>query len=89
MSEPKDFYRQHTFENKGPNNKEVKAYLRGNGIFLPHPEGSEPLQSGDIARFFAQQRMARFPDQAKQAGEIAQRNAMKAHLKEKDARAKR
>jgi hypothetical protein len=84
-----DYYRVHTYEKRGPSARERKNYLHSISIVLPHPQGEQPLGADQIAKFFVEQRMARFPDQAKQAMELARKKVMARHNREKAGRAKR
>lgn len=88
-----NFYRTHTFEKRGPNARERKAYLHSIAIVLPHPKGSPPLEADYIARYFVEQRAARFPEQAKQererAAAQATARARARHAREQEGRAKR
>jgi hypothetical protein len=52
-----DFYRLHTFANKGPNRREVRDYHRFKlGVFLPHGSRKLPLTTDQIDRAFAKAR---------------------------------
>jgi hypothetical protein len=64
--------------------QERKARERASWIVLPHPQGSAPLDADQIDRYFKEQRAARFPEQAKQAQELAKQKAMRAHQRDLD-----
>lgn len=58
----KDFYRLHTFANKGPNRRETRDYHRFKlGIFLPHGAGRVPLTKDQIDRAFTKAREEKSP----------------------------
>jgi hypothetical protein len=86
---PKNFYRPHTFAERGPDAGERAAYLQSISILLPHPQGKEPLSHAEIASYFTQQRASRFPEQHRMAQEIRTKKAMHQHEREKATRAKR
>lgn len=73
----KNFYRLHTFAEKGPNRREVRDHLMESAIFLPRRAGDRPLQKHEIDEYFAKQREARFPDQHAQIMTQKKRHAEK------------
>lgn len=56
---PKDFFRQHTFLNKGPNRREVREYHESRGIVLL--TGKNPVHKSTADKYFAQSRAEKFP----------------------------
>jgi len=81
------FYRKHTFLKKGPNGTEKRNYMRSSAIFLPVPRGSEPMTTTQIDAYFAEQRAARYPEQAAQnAAHLAKRAARRANDQKAEVR---